>query len=81
MVHGKRHSSVFSVFFQPGWGGAWLILLGLIVGMTTGCTTMHDTPRTIHAEVVALEQPIMYNRFGSMNPYGMMYALKHDVVN
>lgn len=54
--------------------------------MTTGCSTMqhppnHPLPRTIHAEVVALEHQITYNRFGSMNPYGMMYALKQDVVN
>lgn len=47
----------------------------------TGCTALPQPPRTIHAHVVALEQPIVYNRFGSMNPYGMVYALKHDVVN
>lgn len=37
--------------------------------------------RVIRADVVALEQPLYYNRFGSVNPYGMIYALKHDVVN
>lgn len=35
--------------------------------------------RIIHADVVALEQPLYYNRFGSVNPYGMIYALKRDV--
>lgn len=39
-----------------------------------------ETGRTIRAEVVALDQPITYNRFGSVNPYGMMYALARDVV-
>jgi manganese oxidase len=43
----------------------------------TGCTYS----RTIHADVVALDQELVYNRFGSMNPYGMIYALKRDVVN
>lgn len=50
----------------------------------TACTSLHPMPsaeRTIHAEVVALDSPIIYNRFGSMNPYGMIYALKRDVVN
>jgi len=37
--------------------------------------------RTISTEVVALDQPITYNRFGSYNPYGMMYALKRDVID
>jgi manganese oxidase len=36
-------------------------------------------PALIRAEVVALDQPIVYNRFGSLNPYGMMYALEKDV--
>ena len=36
--------------------------------------------RTIKADVVALDQAIMFNRLGAMNPYGMIYALKQDVV-
>ncbi len=36
-------------------------------------------PRTIRADVVALDQPLTYNRFGSFNPYGMIYALVNDV--
>ncbi|MGI9502846.1 MAG: hypothetical protein ACR2RE_07305, partial [Geminicoccaceae bacterium] len=38
-----------------------------------------DAPRTLRADVVALDQPITYNRFGSFNPYGMIYALANDV--
>ncbi|MEZ5480154.1 MAG: hypothetical protein R3E95_22540, partial [Thiolinea sp.] len=30
--------------------------------------------------MVALDQMLVYNRFGSFNPFGMMYALKRDVV-
>jgi len=37
--------------------------------------------RTVLADVVALDQPIVYNRFGSHNPYAMMYALKRDVID
>ena len=37
--------------------------------------------REIKAYVVALEQVYYYNRFGSFNPSGMMYALRRDVVD
>jgi hypothetical protein len=40
-----------------------------------------EQARIIHADVVALNQNIIYNRFGSHNPYGMIYALKSDVVS
>jgi manganese oxidase len=33
------------------------------------------------ADVVALDQAIVYNRFGSHNPYGMIYALSRDVID
>lgn len=34
---------------------------------------------TIQAEVVALEQAYLLNRFGAYNPAGMLFALRHDV--
>ncbi|MEY4730046.1 MAG: hypothetical protein RL020_1204, partial [Pseudomonadota bacterium] len=34
----------------------------------------------VTAQVVALEQVYYYNRFGSFNPAGMVYALRRDVV-
>jgi len=37
--------------------------------------------RTIHADIVALDQVLTYNRFGSINPYGMIFALRRDVVD
>lgn len=36
--------------------------------------------RTVCADIVALDQTLVYNRFGSFNPYGMMFALRRDVV-
>ena len=38
------------------------------------------TSETVCADVVALDQTLVYNRFGSFNPFGMMYALRRDVV-
>ncbi|MCK8498371.1 copper oxidase [Myxococcus fulvus] len=35
--------------------------------------------RTVHADVVALDQVYTYNRLGSFNPTGMIYALLEDV--
>jgi hypothetical protein len=37
--------------------------------------------RTLTADVVALDQVYFYNRFGSYNPAGMIYALRRDVVD
>lgn len=37
--------------------------------------------RVVYADVVALDQVLTYNRFGSHNPYAMIYALKADVVS
>ena len=42
---------------------------------------LSSTPQkpTIHADIVALDQLIVYNRFGSFDPYGMVFALRRDV--
>lgn len=59
------------------------------------CTAVHDVvnaadaaagiagqpyKRTICADVAALDQMLVYNRFGSFNPFGMIYALRRDLV-
>ncbi|HEX8721893.1 MAG TPA: LamG-like jellyroll fold domain-containing protein, partial [Pyrinomonadaceae bacterium] len=36
--------------------------------------------RLVTADVVALDQVIVYNRLGAINPAGMMFALRRDVV-
>ncbi len=57
------------------------------------CTPLHDLVieisgarekrfgRTVCADIVAMDQAMVYNRFGSFNPFGMMYALRRDVVD
>lgn len=37
--------------------------------------------RTISADVVALDQSFFWNRMGAVQPQGMMYALRRDVVS
>src|SRR5688572_12741918 len=45
-----------------------------------GGETPANCERIIKADVVALDQAIVYNRLGTINPNGMIYALKKDVV-
>ena len=40
-----------------------------------------ECSKTYLAEVVALDQPVMFNRLGAQNINWMMYALKEDVVD
>ncbi len=37
--------------------------------------------RTLTADIVAFDMPLMYNRLGAQNINGMMFALKRDVIN
>jgi hypothetical protein len=66
----------------------WLFALSVLtlLIMTAGAQAQVPAPtpvceRTIKADVVALDQVIMYNRLGTVNPGGMIYALKGDVVS
>src|SRR5688572_12346826 len=36
--------------------------------------------RIVKADVVAFDQPFFYNRLGAVNPAGMIYALRRDVM-
>ncbi|MDI3467284.1 MAG: hypothetical protein OJF50_006105 [Nitrospira sp.] len=66
-------------------------VIAVTLGFVWGCASPHQIPdqyvvrkpaceRVVKAEVVALEQVYYYNRFGSFNPAGIMYALRRDVV-
>ncbi len=57
-------------------GAAGIALLApLDAGAQVTCT------RTVKADVVVFDQPIMFNRLGSQNVNGIMYALRRDVVS
>src|SRR3954452_6947883 len=56
-------------------GLALLLAAPLVVAQTpAGCAAV------TYADVVALDQPWFWNRYGAMEPQGMMYALRRDVV-
>lgn len=56
-----------------------------VIGLLALCAPAWAAPaaaceRTLRAEVVALEQAMVLNRYGAFNPAGMLYALQRDVV-
>ncbi|HKS10385.1 MAG TPA: hypothetical protein VJS13_12615, partial [Pyrinomonadaceae bacterium] len=50
------------------------------VAAVPAATPIPVCSRTIKANVVALDQILMFNRLGTVNPNGMIYALKQDIV-
>jgi hypothetical protein len=58
-----------------------MALGGLMVGMMGQAQAAISCARTVTANVVAFDKPLMYNRLGAGNVNGMMYALKRDVIN
>lgn len=55
----------------------------MLLAMTAGAHAQvlpANCERLIKADVVALDQAIVYNRLGTINPNGMIYALMRDVV-
>ena len=52
-------------------------LLLLTLSLTASAQTCD---RTITADVVALDQPFFWNRLGAVQPQGMVFALRRDVV-
>jgi hypothetical protein len=57
---------------------AGLALLG--AGLPAWSETISGCNAVTQAHVVALDQPWSWNRLGAMEPQGMIYALKRDVV-
>jgi len=54
------------------------VLLGLVA---TGVSEAAVCLRTITADVVAIDQHVMFNRLGAHNPGAMIYALRRDVID
>jgi hypothetical protein len=67
-----------------GWLAVTAVQAAVVEETATSSVASHALPdkcqRMIHAEVVALEQAYVLNRFGAFNPTGMLYALRRDVV-
>ena len=57
-----------------------LALIGSFGSVATAEESSFACNRTVKAQVVALDQPWMWNRLGAAQPGGMIYALYGDVV-
>ncbi len=57
----------------------WTAALAL-VALPPGAVSAQTCARTITADVVAFDQVWFWNRLGAVQPQGMMYALRRDVV-
>ena len=62
------------------WCPQRLVVLAALLSMAYSAQAAPRCERIIRAEVVALEQAVVLNRYGAFNPAGMLYALRRDVV-
>lgn len=58
---------------------SWMAVLAL-VALLPGAASAQTCARTVTADVVAFDQVWFWNRLGAVQPQGMMYALRRDVV-
>ncbi|MEW5745726.1 MAG: copper oxidase [Nitrospirota bacterium] len=58
-----------------------LVATAIALAGAPAATAAGVCERTITADVVALDQPFFYNRLGAVNPAGMIFALRRDVVD
>ena len=70
------HSLVPRSLLAPCWTATLLSVLATSATAQAppGCS------RVLHADVVAFDQVFFWNRLGALQPQGMMYALRRDVV-
>src|SRR5688500_6281026 len=86
----KSHMNVQRWARSVPFGGVLLTVMLACAGLVqaqepiqeeeTEIITAPSCARTIKADVVAFDQPFFYNRLGAVNPAGMIYALRRDVM-
>jgi manganese oxidase len=57
-----------------------LMAVFALLAIADSASAQCDPNKTIHADVVALDQPFMLNRLGAAMPQGMIFALRQDVI-
>ena len=67
--------------YTPSKGYALSSLVLALFGWHATSEAAIQCQRTLVANVVALDQPLMFNRLGAQNANGMMFALQQDVVD
>jgi hypothetical protein len=79
----KQPAERVNSLFLTRCGLSVLLLLGFWVAGIGDARAAIDChrKRTVTADVVAIDQPLMFNRLGAQNINGMVFALKRDVVD
>ncbi|MFN2563581.1 MAG: copper oxidase [Gemmatimonadaceae bacterium] len=62
------------------WIGRTIAVLAAVGLIPSAAAAQAACARTITADVVALDQVVFYNRLGTYDPAGMMFALRRDVI-
>ena len=62
-------------------GGITALFTLLLMWLPNANAAITCDGRTVVANVVAIDQPVMFNRLGASNINGMIYALQRDVIN
>jgi hypothetical protein len=65
-----------------------MIIAGIVCSVTAALVLLaivnpayaEECQQTVTANVVALDQPFMWNRLGTAQPQGMIFALERDIV-
>ena len=70
-----------NILFLTRCGLSVLLLLGFWMAGINSARAAINCQRTVTADVVAIDQPLMFNRLGAQNINGMVFALKRDVVD
>lgn len=81
---GRRRRSLWAPVQAPALLAALMSAVGLSacvhrVETRPGALATCGPDHTVQADVVALEHVLSFNRFGSFNPAGMVYALRRDL--
>ena len=71
---------------SPPVTGHWLakllpVVVWVLYGSTAQAVETTACERTLTANIVALDQPVLFNRLGASNVNGMVFALERDVVD
>ncbi len=61
--------------------GGLFVLMGAALATGQNANAAISCERTLVANVVAIDQPLMFNRLGAQNINGMIFALEDDVIN
>ncbi|WP_349618497.1 manganese-oxidizing multicopper oxidase MnxG [Azotobacter salinestris] len=80
VINGVRYRDNDVIIFFGRLGGLLVLAVAGLLSARPAEAAI-SCARTLVADVVAIDQPLMFNRLGAQNVNGMMFALRQDVVD